>query len=145
VQPGTAGDLNTGPATTTLPEQSEPERISEQGAPPASETQSKPDAALQSEKTAPAVKTKNFTVQFIARGIVWMQLLADDASPVDITLRNGERYRASAAQTLKVRLGNPTLVDVLYNDVPVSLPGKPGVPLDVVFPDIVRQPAAPME
>ena len=84
-------------------------------------------------------------VKFIARGIVWMKLNADDEKTVDITLKNGERYRISAARTLKARLGNPALVDVEYNDVPVSLPGKPGVPLDVVFPDIVRQPASPME
>ena len=51
VQPGTAGDLSTGPDTTTPPEQSGPERVSEQGAPSASESQSKPDAALQTEGT----------------------------------------------------------------------------------------------
>jgi cytoskeleton protein RodZ len=146
VQPGTAEDqLSTGPDAIKPQELSEPKRVSEQEVPLASESQSKPDAALQTEKAPPVVPPGTFTVQFIARGIVWMQMLADDASPVDITLRNGERYRASAAQTLKVRLGNPTLVDVLYNDVPVSLPGKPGVPLDVVFPDIVRHSEAPTE
>ncbi len=80
-------------------------------------------------------------VKFIARGIVWMKLSADGGTAVDITLKNGEQYRMSAARTLTARLGNPVLVDVQYNDVPVSLSGKPGVPLDVVFPDIVRQSA----
>ena len=144
VQPGTAGDLSTGPDTTKPQEQSEPERVSEQGALSASESQSKPDAALQAEK-APPVAPERFMVKFIARGIVWMKLNADDEKTVDITLKNGERYRISAARTLTARLGNPGLVDVEYNDVPVALPGKPGVPLDVVFPDIVRQPASPME
>ena len=144
VQPGTVGDLSTGPDTTKPQEQSEPERVSEQGALSASESQSKPDAALQAEK-APPVAPERFMVKFIARGIVWMKLNADDEKTVDITLKNGERYRISAARTLTARLGNPGLVDVEYNDVPVALPGKPGVPLDVVFPDIVRQPASPME
>lgn len=144
-QPGTAGDqLSIGPDASPPQDISKPKRVSEQEAPSASETQSKPDGALQTEEVPPVVPER-FTVKFISRGIVWMKLNADDGKTVDITLKNGERYRISAARTLTVRLGNPALVDVEYNDVPVSLPAKPGVPLDVVFPDIVRQPAAPME
>jgi cytoskeletal protein RodZ len=144
VQPGTAGDLSTGPDASLPQALSEAERVSEQQTPSAFESQSKPAAALQTEKAPPAAPGR-FTVKFIARGIVWMKLNADDEKTVDITLKNGERYSISAARAVTARLGNPVLVDVEYNDVPVSLPGKPGVPLDVVFPDIVRQPASPME
>jgi hypothetical protein len=145
VQPGTAADqLSTGLDATKPQAISEPERVPEQKAPSASESSSKPDAALQTEE-APPVAPERFMVKFIARGIVWMKLIADSGATVDITLKNGEQYRISADRTLTARLGNPALVDVEYNDVPVSLPGKPGVPLDVVFPDIIRQPAAPMQ
>lgn len=141
VQPGTAGDqLNAGPEATKPQDISQPERVSKQEAPAASESQLKPAAALQAEEIRP-VAPERFMVKFIARGIVWMKLSADGGTAVDITLKNGEQYRMSAARTLTARLGNPVLVDVQYNDVPVSLSGKPGVPLDVVFPDIVRQSA----
>lgn len=145
VQPGTAGDqLSTEPDATKPQDISEPERVSEQEAPSASESKLKPDAALQTE-AAPPVAPERFMVKFIARGIVWMKLNADGGKTIDITLKNGEQYRISADRTLTARLGNPVLVDVEYNDVPVSLPGKPGVPLDVVFPDIVRQSAPHMQ
>jgi cytoskeleton protein RodZ len=145
VQPLTAEDqLSTGPDSSLPQDLSGPEGISEQEAPTVSEPQSKPDAAFQTEEVPP-VAPERFMVKFIARGIIWMKLKADDDTPVDITLKNGETYRISAARSLTARLGNPALVDVEYNDVPVSLPGNPGVPLDIVFPDIVRQPASPLE
>lgn len=137
VPPDTAGaQLATGSAAT------EPVALSEQDATPESApvSEAKPDVALQPEEVPP-VAAERFMVTFAARGIVWMKLNADDSKTIDITLRSGQRYRISAAQTLKVRLGNPALVDVEYNDVAVSLPGKPGEPLDVVFPDVVRQSA----
>jgi cytoskeleton protein RodZ len=145
VQPGTVEDqLSIGPDAALPQDISEAERVSKQEAPSASESKSKPAVALQTEEVPP-VTPERFMVKFIARGIVWMKLNADDDKTVDITLKNGEQYRISAVRTLTARLGNPALVDVEYNNVAVSLPGKPGVPLDVVFPDIVRQPASPME
>ena len=70
-----------------------------------------------------------------------MRLQADDGKTIDITMRNGERYSLSAERKLTARIGNPVLVDAFYNGEEVTLPGKPGIPLNVVFPDIVRQSA----
>ena len=120
----------------TAPEESKPILEPLPQVEPVSETL--PADSPRPEETPPAV-TERFTVQFAARGIVWMTMQADDGTIVDITLRDGERYRASASQTLAVRLGNPVLVDVEYNDQPVPIPGKPGIPLDLVFPDCVQQ------
>jgi cytoskeleton protein RodZ len=120
----------------TAPNESKPELEPLPQLEPVSETL--PADTLRLEETPPVV-TERFTVQFAARGIVWMTMQADDGTIVDITLRDGERYRASAAQKLTVRLGNPVLVDVEYNNQPVPIPGKPGIPLNLVFPDCVQQ------
>ncbi len=101
-------------------------------------SKAEPASTIQTKKQFPAAQ-EQFTVQFTARGIVWMNMQADDDKIVDITLREGERYRISAVQTLTVRLGDPALVDVEYKDQPVPLSGKPGIPLDLVFPDCVQQ------
>jgi len=87
--------------------------------------------------TAPA--PQGFTVKFLARGIVWLKLQADGGKTINITLPRRERYQISATRVLQARLGNPAMLDVWYNDAPVSLDGTPGLPLDVTFPDIVRQ------
>jgi len=89
-------------------------------------------AAVTAERTV-----EPFIVRFAARGTVWIQIRDDENKTVDITLRNGEHYRMETDRTVEVRLGNPALVDVWYNDIPVSLGGTPGRPLDVVFPDSV--------
>jgi hypothetical protein len=129
--PGTEeNQLNSAPAT------------SESIALPKTASEAKPADEVKQEEPPPVVPER-FKVKFIARGIVWMKLQADDADIVDITLRNKERYSASATQQLTVRLGNPALIDIFYNDTLVPLPGKPGIPLDIVFPDFVQQ--APSE
>jgi len=92
---------------------------------------------------APADEQARFEVKFVARGIVWMKLQADNGDTVDITLKKGESYRITAGKSLQVRLGNPALVDAWYNDAPVSLGGTPGLPLDATFPDIAQQKQQP--
>ena len=87
----------------------------------------------------PLIAGENFTVKFVARGIVWMKLQADNDKAADITLRDKEHYRISAKQRLTVRLGNPALVTITYNNQPVPLNSTPGVPLNLVFPDCVQQ------
>lgn len=129
--PGTAeNQLNSTPET------------SESIALPETTSEAKPADEIKPEEIPPVVPER-FKVKFIARGIVWMKLQADDADIVDITLRNKERYSISATQRLTVRLGNPALIDIFYNDTLVPLHGKPGIPLDIIFPDFVQQ--APSE
>jgi cytoskeleton protein RodZ len=136
-RPALPGILPEAPAQPdTAPKESKPELQPLPQVEPVSETL---PADSPRPKETPPVVTERFTVQFAARGIVWMTMQADDGTIVDITLRDGERYRASAAQKLTVRLGNPVLVDVEYNDQPVPIPGKPGIPLNLVFPDYVQK------
>lgn len=119
---------------------STPEPVSEPKMIPEIPTVSEQKTALEiPTEESPPVAPERFMVTFIARGIVWMNMQADDGTIVDITLRDGEQYRASAARTLTVRLGNPALVDIEYNGQHVPLPGKPGIPLDLVFPDCLQQ------
>jgi len=123
-----------------------PEPVTEPEPDAAAEIEPVPDTEpivepSQPEEALPVVPER-FLVKFIARGTVWMRLQADEDKAIDITMRSGERYRIKASRTLTARMGNPVLVDIFYNDEPVTLAGKPGIPLDVVFPDIVRQ-AAP--
>lgn len=92
----------------------------------------------QAPPEAPAA-AEGFTVKFAARGIVWLKLQPDGGETVDITLRKRERYSISAEKELQVRLGNPAMVDVWYNDAPVALGGTPGLPIDMTFPDSVLQ------
>jgi cytoskeletal protein RodZ len=94
-------------------------------------------AVPQPDQAAPPA-TEPFTVRFRARGVVWIQMHADEEAPVDITLRDGERYSITADTALAVRLGDPTLVDIWYNDIPVSVNGSRGKPLDVHFPEGAR-------
>jgi len=135
--PSVSPMLPEGPAQPdTTPEESKPALEPLPQVEPVSETL---PADSPRPKETPPVVTERFTVQFAARGIVWMTMQADDGTIVDITLQDGERYRASASRTLAVRLGNPVLVDVEYNDQPVPIPGKPGIPLNLVFPDCIQQ------
>jgi cytoskeleton protein RodZ len=124
--------------TDSSPDSAEPETETHTETEPAAAAAAQPADKPNSEETQPAAENR-FTVQFTARGIVWMEMRSDDGAVIDITLRDGERYSATAERVLTVRLGNPALVDVTYNNQPVFLPGKPGVPLDLVFPDCVRQ------
>jgi hypothetical protein len=71
-----------------------------------------------------------------------MRLQADESAPADITLKKGETYRVAAVRSLKARIGNPAVLDVWFNDQPVSLPGTAGLPLNAAFPDIA-QPGQP--
>ncbi len=124
-EPGGAAEHLSAESTTPL--LASPQQASEKA--PAAKAGLSPES--------PPEASEKFSVRFAARGVVWMKLQSDDGSITDITLREGEWYRAAATRSLQVRLGNPALVDVWFNDTPVSLGGTPGLPLDVRFPDII--------
>ena len=105
---------------------------------PATEAQPKPVEEPVQEQKISMSDAEPFSVQFAPRGIVWIYMTADDEKTIDITLREGERYRIEARK-LEVRLGKPSLVDITFNGVPVPIDSTPGKPLNLVFPDCIRQ------
>ncbi len=151
IQPGTPAAPTVNPEAAASPERAAgaPDTESASAALPVVLPQVNPAPAPASPAVpvaadnAPQSVPESFSVRFAARGVVWMRLRADDAAPVDITLKKGEIYRISAGRSVKARIGNPALLDVWYNDQPVLLPGTPGLPLDATFPDIAQpeQPA----
>jgi cytoskeleton protein RodZ len=134
-------DIKTEPAPESPEEASAPEPVKKAPEQQDSDTVPQPtpvEKPARTEAMSPA-DPETLSVQFAARGIVWIYMTADDERTIDITLREGERYRVEARK-LNVRLGKPKLVDITCNGVPVPLDAKPGKPLNLVFPDCLRQP-----
>jgi cytoskeleton protein RodZ len=76
-----------------------------------------------------------FTVRFDARERSWMRFTVDNKHVFQVMLKPGETYSVNAVSGIKVRIGNPGGLCIFYNDRPVNLPGKRGVPVDLSFPD----------
>jgi len=84
-----------------------------------------PDALDEPEK---------FVVRFVARDLSWVKIVADD-EPSEVMLRAGDSYSKSAVTSMRVRIGNSGGISLFYNDIPIGSPGKPGEPVNILFPE----------
>jgi len=75
-----------------------------------------------------------FMIRFVARDLTWIKILADD-EPFEVMLRAGDSYSKGAVRSMHVRIGNSGGVSLFYNDIPLGSPGKPGEPVNILFPE----------
>jgi cytoskeleton protein RodZ len=76
-----------------------------------------------------------FTVRFDARERSWMRFTVDSKHVFQVMLKPGETYSVNAVSGIKVRIGNPGGLSIFFNDKPVTLQSKRGVPVDLSFPE----------
>lgn len=79
-----------------------------------------------------------FVIRFVARDLTWIKILADE-EPSEVMLRAGDSYTKSAVHSMQVRIGNSGGVSLFYNDIPLGAPGKPGEPVNILFPEAADQ------
>lgn len=92
-----------------------------------------PSAAAAAPKAEPASPAP-FTVRFEAGERSWMRFTVDDRHVFDVLLQPGEKYSVNAAKQVKVRIGNPGGLKAFFNDAPIAVPGRPGIPVSMSFP-----------
>jgi hypothetical protein len=80
---------------------------------------------------------ETFVVRFVARDLTWLKIVADDELS-EIMLRGGDSHTKSAVKSMRVRIGNSGGVSLFYNDIPFGSPGKPGEPVDILFPEAAK-------
>jgi cytoskeleton protein RodZ len=80
---------------------------------------------------------ETFVVRFVARDLTWLKIVADDELS-EIMLRGGDSHTKSAVKSMRVRIGNSGGVSLFYNDIPFGSPGKPGEPVDILFPGAAK-------
>ena len=89
------------------------------------------------EERAVSDQPETFVVRFVARDITWLKIVADDELS-EIMLRAGDSHTKSAIKSMSVRIGNSGGVSLFYNDIPLGSPGKPGEPVDILFPEAAK-------
>lgn len=80
---------------------------------------------------------ETFDVRFVARDITWIKIVADDELS-EIMLNAGDSQTKSAVKSMRVRIGNAGSVSLFYNDIPLGSPGKPGEPVNILFPEAAK-------
>jgi cytoskeleton protein RodZ len=80
---------------------------------------------------------ETFVVRFVARDITWIKIVADDELS-EIMLRAGDSHTKSAVKSMSIRIGNSGGVSLFYNDIPLGSPGKPGEPVNILFPEAAK-------
>jgi len=80
---------------------------------------------------------ETFVVRFVARDLTWLKIVADDELS-EIMLRAGDSHTKSAVKSMRVRIGNSGGVSLFYNDIPFGSPGKPGEPVNILFPEAAK-------
>jgi len=80
---------------------------------------------------------ETFAVRFVARDLTWIKIVADDELS-EIMLRAGDSHTKSAVKSMKVRIGNSGGVSLFYNDIPFGSLGKPGEPVNILFPEAAK-------
>ena len=78
-----------------------------------------------------------FVVRFVARDLTWLKIVADDELS-EVMLRAGDSHTKSAVKSMRVRIGNSGGVSLFYNDIPFGSPGKPGEPVNILFPEAAK-------
>jgi len=53
-------------------------------------------------------------------------------------LRAGDSHIKSAVKSMRVRMGNSGGVSLFYNGIPLGSPGKPGEPVNILFPEAAK-------
>jgi cytoskeletal protein RodZ len=101
-------------------------------------TTSAPVSSLDDYKAGAIKQDEHFTVRFVARGITWIKITADDKKTFDIMLRAGETYVTTAEKSMKVRIGNAGGLSLFYNDIPLGSPGEEGKPVNLDFPEAAQ-------
>ena len=80
---------------------------------------------------------ETFVVRFVAKDLTWLKIVSDDELS-EIMLRAGESHTKSAVKSMRVRIGNSGGVSLFYNDIPFGSPGKPGEPVNILFPEAAK-------
>ena len=80
---------------------------------------------------------ETFVVRFVARDLTWLKIVADDELS-EIMLRADDSHTKSAVKSMRVRIGNSGGVSLFYNDIPFGSPGKPGEPVNILFPEAAK-------
>jgi hypothetical protein len=72
----------------------------------------------------------------VARGPCWVGVQdADGTDGVQVTLEAGDQQVIEGDTPLRVRLGNPTVVEVVIDGTPARVPATEGQPFDLVLGD----------
>jgi hypothetical protein len=79
-----------------------------------------------------SVPAADYVVRLTAHGSCWMRVQRPDDTVLDTTtLRNGDVREVAGSGPLTVRLGNPGVVDLAVDGEVLTLPARPGAPVDV--------------
>ncbi len=92
----------------------------------------------ESDTEVKATEEKKFMVKFVASELTWIRIEVNDSEPFEIMLREGESYRKSASESMRVRIGNAGGIRLFYNDIPIDIPGNEGQPVNLTFPDAAK-------
>ena len=101
-------------------------------------TTSAPVSSFDDFKAGAIKQDEHFTLRFVARGLTWIKIIADDKKTFDIMLRAGETYVITAEKSMKVRIGNAGGLSLFYNDIPLGSPGEEGKPVNLDFPEAAK-------
>jgi hypothetical protein len=84
---------------------------------------------------ASAVPPANpFEIRFVAAERCWMRFTVDGKHVFEVTLKKGETYSVNAVYDIRVRIGNPGGITAFFNNSPVTIPGRRGRPVEMIFP-----------
>lgn len=104
---------------------------------PARGNAEKPEAAV-AEKPAVAASTAH-TLTASAREMVWIKIGIDGGEPVEVLLREGERFTWKASEGFSVLVGNAGGVTITYNGKELSDLGLSGEVVSLTLPSGARQ------